>query len=122
MLAAVIIKIRIVESRLMRGIGCVITYPFYFRCLLRKTCLTPALRTACLYVHFSPVMLTFALDSCSGARGRKCRTVATWSCLRPRNVFIRRHYEVGGLSPVRPHRERPRVHRPSPQPPTRYPA
>src|SRR5258705_11057946 len=82
MLTAVIIKIRIVESRLMRGIGCVITYPFYFRCLLRKTCLTPALRAACLYVHFSPVMLTFALDSCSGARGRKCRTVATSSGVR----------------------------------------
>src|SRR5712664_3139828 len=60
----------------MRGIGCVITYPFYFRCLLRKTCLTPALRAACLYVHFSPVMLTFALDSCSVARGRKCQTAA----------------------------------------------
>src|SRR5260370_12688809 len=117
MLTAVIIKIRIVESRLMRGIGCVITYPFYFRFLRRKTCLTPALRAACLYVHFSPVMLTFALDSCSGARGRKCRTVATWSRVRPQNVSIRLHYEGREFSPVRPDQARPALHRPLPPPP-----
>src|SRR5260370_17759755 len=116
MLTAVIIKIRIVESRLMRGIGCVITDPFYFRCLLRKTCLTPALRAACLYVHFSPVMLTFALDSCSGARGRKCRTVATWSRVRPQNVSIRLHYEGREFCPVPPNRDRPALHLPYLQP------
>src|SRR5260370_12219898 len=112
MLTAVIIKIRIVESRLMRGIGCVITYPFYCRFLRRKTCLTPALRPACLYVHFSPVMLTFALDSCSGARGRKCRTVATWSGVRPQNLSIPFHYQSRELCPVRPDRCRPTTTQP----------
>src|SRR6266481_5452952 len=40
-----------------------------------------------------PVMPTFALDSCSGARGRKCQTVATYLGVWPQNVSTRRHYE-----------------------------
>src|SRR6267154_4409264 len=43
--------------------------------------------------HFSPVMLTFALASCSAARGRKCQTVATYRGVWPQNVSTRRRYE-----------------------------
>jgi len=42
---------------------------------------------------FEPVMPTFALASCSGARGRKCQTVATYRGVWPQNVSTRRHYE-----------------------------
>src|SRR5713226_422087 len=35
----------------------------------------------------------FALDSCNGARGRKCRTVAAWRGVWPQSVSIRLHYE-----------------------------